>query len=98
MKNWKEAELWLQRVLEKENLKSQLRQANRLNVNIVLIMGQREALDETVILKDMESGSQEVITFKKVIADVKKRIAKSAKNAKKQAEKKAKKAKKSKKK
>lgn len=60
----------------KGNLKSQLRQANQLGASIVLILGQREALDETVILKDMESGSQEVVTFKKVVDDVKKRITK----------------------
>jgi len=74
----------------KGNLKTQLRQANRLDVDVVLILGQREALDETVILKDMESGSQEVITFKKIIAEVKKRIALSANNAKKAAKKKGK--------
>ena len=62
------------------NLRSQLRQANQLGADIVLILGQREALDETVILKDMESGSQEVITFKKVVAEVKKRLQKIAKS------------------
>ena len=62
------------------NLRTQLRQANQLKVDIVLILGQREALDETVILKDMDSGSQEVITFKKVVAEVKKRLKKINKN------------------
>ena len=56
------------------SLKSQLRQANHLNVEIVLIIGQREALDETVILKDMRSGSQEIVTFEKVVKEVKKRL------------------------
>ena len=63
------------------NLRTQLRQANQLDAAIVLILGQREALDETVILKDMESGSQEVVTFRKVVADVKKRLHIVAKNA-----------------
>ncbi|MEA1926453.1 MAG: histidine--tRNA ligase [Patescibacteria group bacterium] len=67
----------------KGNLGSQFRQASQLGVSIVLILGQREALDETVILKDMESGSQEVVTFKQVVKEVKKRINKNAKNAKK---------------
>ncbi len=62
----------------KKNLKSQLRLANQKGVSIVLILGQREALDETIILKDMESGSQEVVTFQKVVDDVKKRLKKSA--------------------
>ncbi len=59
------------------NLKSQLRQADKLKSEIVLIIGQREALDETVILKDMISGSQEVITFKKIVDEVKKRLKKN---------------------
>lgn len=62
------------------NLRAQLRQASQLDAAIVLICGQREALDETVILKDMESGSQEVITFKKVVLEVKKRLKKINKN------------------
>ncbi len=63
------------------NLRAQLRQANQLDAGIVLILGQREALDETVILKDMESGSQEVVTFKKIVPEVKKRLQKIIKNA-----------------
>lgn len=55
-------------------LKAQLRQANQLNVEIVLILGQKEALDETVIMKDMASGSQEVVTFQKVVGEVKKKL------------------------
>lgn len=61
------------------NLRSQLRQANQLKVDVVLILGQREALDETVILKDMESGSQEVVTFRKVVDEVKKRLKRASK-------------------
>lgn len=67
----------------KGNLRSQLRQANQLKVDVVLILGQREALDETVILKDMISGSQEVVTFEKVVDEVKKKIEKNNKNSKK---------------
>lgn len=57
----------------KGNLRSQLRQANQLGVETVLIIGQREALDETVIIKDMISGNQEISTFQKVIKGLKKR-------------------------
>lgn len=60
----------------KGNLKAQLRQANKLKAEVVLIIGQREALDETVIFKDMISGSQETVTFKKIVDKVKKRIKK----------------------
>jgi histidyl-tRNA synthetase len=53
-------------------LKSQLRVADRLGVDITLIMGQKEALDGTVILKDMVSGTQEIVTNEKLVNLVKK--------------------------
>ncbi|MFA5925909.1 MAG: histidine--tRNA ligase [Parcubacteria group bacterium] len=56
------------------SLKSQLKVADRLSVEITLILGQKEALDGTVIIKDMASGNQEVINGEKVIDEVKKRL------------------------
>lgn len=58
----------------KGNLRSQLRQANQMGIETVLIIGQREALDETILLKDMTSGNQELFTFEKIIKAVEKRI------------------------
>ncbi len=56
------------------NLRSQLNQANQLDMDLVLIIGQREALDETVIIKDMKCGSQEVVAFRKVVDQVRKKL------------------------
>ncbi len=67
------------------NLRTQLSQANKLKAEIVLIIGQREALDGAVILKDMNSGGQETLPFDKVIKEVKKRLKKNAELAKKMA-------------
>lgn len=53
-------------------LKSQLRVADRLEVEITLIIGQKEALDETVIVKDMISGTQETVSNERLINAVKK--------------------------
>ncbi len=58
--------------LGKESLKNQLRYANRLKAKYVLILGQQEVIDETIILKDMTSGLQEVISLDKIIAVLKK--------------------------
>lgn len=54
------------------SLKSQLRVADRLGVEVTLIVGQKEALDETVIVKDMVSGTQETVTNEKLVNAVKK--------------------------
>lgn len=54
------------------SLKSQLRVADRLGVEVTLIVGQKEALDGTVIVKDMTSGTQEIVTNEKLILLVRK--------------------------
>jgi len=61
-------------ILGKESLKGQLRMASRLKAKICLIMGQREALDQSVIVRDMEDGSQETIKLKKLIDVLKDRL------------------------
>lgn len=58
------------------SLKSQLKVADRLGVDITLILGQKEALDGTVIAKDMASGNQEIIDMGKIVDEIKKRLKK----------------------
>ncbi|MDD3487268.1 MAG: histidine--tRNA ligase [Candidatus Moranbacteria bacterium] len=58
------------------SLKSQLKIADRLGVELTLILGQKEAIDGTVILKEMASGTQEVINAAKIVDEVKKRLKK----------------------
>lgn len=60
--------------LSKENIKSQLRLASRLGISLTLILGQKEVIDETVIIRDMSSGVQEIVQFKNVISELKKRL------------------------
>ncbi len=54
------------------SLKSQLRVANRLGVEITVIIGQKEALDGAAIVKDMVSGTQETVSLEKLVLAVKK--------------------------
>ncbi len=53
-------------------LKSQLRVANRLGVEVTIILGQKEVLDGTAIVKDMVSGTQETVVQEKLVDAVKK--------------------------
>ena len=61
-------------IIGKESLKSQLRAASKLGGRVSLILGQREVLDKSVILKDMDNGSQETISQKKLIEILHKKI------------------------
>lgn len=57
-------------------VKNQLKAAETNRAPIALIMGQKEAMDEMVILRDVKSGMQEIISYDKIVAEVKKRLGK----------------------
>ena len=58
----------------KSSLKAQLEMANKKKVKIALILGQKEVLDGTIIIRDMETGSQEIVPLEKVTSFVKKAL------------------------
>lgn len=58
----------------KDSLKAQLEEANRLGAKYSLILGQKEMIDGTIIIRDMESGTQEVIDHKKLYNELGKRM------------------------
>ena len=62
--------------LGRGSIKSQLKMANKFGVKLSLIIGQKEALDETIIIRDMDSGVQEIVAMEKVVKEVRKRLGK----------------------
>lgn len=64
-------------IIGKQSLKSQLRSASKMGAQICLIIGQREVIDKSVILKDMEQGLQETISQKKLVDILKSRLSKT---------------------
>lgn len=62
----------------KNSLKSQLEVANRLGAKYTVIIGQKEVLDGTILIRDMESGMQEIIDYNKAVADLKKKLGRLA--------------------
>jgi len=58
----------------KNSIRSQLKIADRLGVKIALIFGQKEALEDNIIIRDMASGVQETIPVGRVIKEIKKRL------------------------
>ncbi len=60
----------------RDSLKAQLSRANRMDVKHTLILGQREALDGTIIIRDMASGKQETIRLDKIVREMQKRLKK----------------------
>lgn len=60
----------------RDSVKSQLKIANRLGIKYTLLMGQKEALDGTVILREMDSGVQETVPLDRIVELVKTKLRK----------------------
>lgn len=68
------AGLKVRQMFTKDSLKAQLEEANRLGAKLSLVLGQKEILDGTILIRDMESGIQEVVDYKKIRLEIEKRL------------------------
>jgi histidyl-tRNA synthetase len=59
-----------------DSLKSQISRADKLEARITLIIGKEEAVENRVILRDMDSGEQEKIKICEITKEIKKRLKK----------------------
>ena len=60
----------------KDSLRTQLRTANKMGIRWVLIFGQKEALEDFITLRDMNTGTQKEIKLDKVVNEMKNKIKK----------------------
>ena len=74
IQDFRAAKINLFEAISKDSMKLQLTKANKLGINTVLIIGQQEALNNTVIIKDMTTGKQSIVKQENIVKEVKKRI------------------------
>jgi len=60
----------------RDSLKAQLARANKIGAKYALILGQKEALEGTIIIRDMATGRQETVKLEKVVKEMEKRLKK----------------------
>ncbi len=60
--------------VDKDGIGSQLERANRLGLPYAIIIGQKEVQEETVILRDMRSGAQEMLPLKTIVKELQQRF------------------------
>jgi histidyl-tRNA synthetase len=60
--------------LGKDSLKTQLGRAHKMGVDWALILGQKEALEETIIVRQMASGKQEAVKLERVVEEMSRRL------------------------
>jgi len=58
----------------RDSLNAQLKRADRLGVKYVVIIGQKEALEETITLKTMSTGQQRLVKRSQAVSLIKKRL------------------------
>jgi len=76
MENLRKAKVAVAESLGRDSLKAQLNRADKLGVRYSLIIGQKEALDGTVIIRDMSSGKQSIVKLEKAVNEIKKHLKK----------------------
>jgi len=52
--------------LSSDSLKAQLEEAAAIGAKNCLILGKKEIMDGTVLMRDMDSGAQETVIYKKI--------------------------------
>lgn len=71
MEEFRKAGIAIGESVGRDSIKGQLKVAGRVDAAYALILGQREALDGTVIVREMETGIQETVLLKNIVEVVK---------------------------
>jgi len=73
---FRKANMPIAQSVTKDSLKSQLKIAEKLGTPVLLMLGQKEALEDTIIIRDANLGGQDIVPFSKAIEFVKKKLMK----------------------
>ena len=60
----------------KDSLKAQLRIADKIGADYTLVLGQKEALEGVIIIRNMRTGKQDTVKIEKVVAEIRKKLKK----------------------
>jgi len=74
MEDFRKERIKVSESIGRDSLKNQLDRAGRLGAKYALILGQKEALDGEIIIRDMENGQQTTVDQEDIIKEVKKRL------------------------
>jgi len=76
LEDFRKAKIQVSESFGRDSLKAQLTLADKIKVRYTLLLGQKEALDETIIIRDMETGRQDTVKLEKVVREMEKRLKK----------------------
>lgn len=73
----RKAKISIAESLGRDSLRTQLGRADKLQVQYTLILGQREMLDGTIVIRRMDTGEQVTVKMEKVVDELKKMLKKT---------------------
>ena len=76
LEEFRKAKILLAESLGRDSLRTQLARADKLGVEYTLLFGQREVLDESIVIRKMDTGEQQTVKLDKVVEEIKKRLKK----------------------
>lgn len=74
---FRQAGITVGEALSKASIKSQMEAANKAGAKWAIVVGQKEVLDGTAIIRDMDAGTQEIVDVKKLIHEIRKKMDRS---------------------
>ncbi|MEK7510243.1 MAG: histidine--tRNA ligase [Patescibacteria group bacterium] len=76
LEEFRKANIPIAESLGRDSLRTQLGRADKLGVEYTLILGQKEVLENSIVIRDMSAGAQEIVKLDHVLEEVKKRLKK----------------------
>lgn len=76
VEEFRKAKISIAESLGRDSLRTQLARADKLGVEYALILGQKEVLDGTIVLRKMDTGEQHTLKLDKVVEEIKQRLKK----------------------
>jgi histidyl-tRNA synthetase len=76
LENFRAVKIQVSESFGRDSLKAQLARADKIGVKYTLILGQKEALEGTIIIRDMEKGTQETVKIEKAVREIARRLKK----------------------
>ncbi|MFQ6049844.1 MAG: histidine--tRNA ligase [Candidatus Paceibacterales bacterium] len=72
MEDFRKARIPISEFLGRDSLRAQLKMADRIGARYTLILGQKEALEGTIIIRNMKTGRQKTVKTEKIVSRMKK--------------------------
>lgn len=76
LEDFRKADIKIAESFGRDSLKAQLNRADKIGAKYALILGQKEALEGVIIIRDMQSGKQDAVKMEDVVKEVKKKLRK----------------------